>query len=328
MGRRHIANARAAGLDLVAVCDTRPASLAAAQAECHLASHQLRRDAAETLNTEHPELVIVATTAPSHADLTCLAAETGARYVLCEKPMATSLAACDRMIETVGRTGTRLAINHNLRFMAQYREIKRLLDSPDLGGLTSFNMIAPNMGLAMNGTHILDLFRYFTGEAPCEVTAWLSSDIVPNPRGTEFEDHPGAIRVLTESGRRLYLEAAADQGCGVATILSARYGQIVMDDIAGTGSVVMREADGRALPTTQYTAASQRRDVQFERKDNVVASAKVLELLISGGGLPAVEDARSAVAVMVAAHVSSERGSVPVALSGAALPRSREFPWA
>ena len=71
-----------------------------------------------------PELVVVASTADTHCKYTCAAAEAGAQVVLCEKPMGVSLTECDLMIETCRAHGTKLAINHQMRYMEQYTAAK------------------------------------------------------------------------------------------------------------------------------------------------------------------------------------------------------------
>ena len=182
MGRRHIQVVKEMGLDLVGICDPNPEALALAEKEQGIVSELHYSDAPALLKDKKPECVVVATTAPTHCEYTCLAAELGARHVLCEKPMAISMAQCDQMLETCAKYNTRLAINDQMRFMEQYTEPKRLINSEDFGGLTSVTVVAGNFGMAMNGTHYIEMFRYMTDESPSEVNAWFSPDKIPNPR--------------------------------------------------------------------------------------------------------------------------------------------------
>ena len=153
MGRRHIQVVRDLGLELAGVCDSSPESLRLAETEHGVSSDRQFLEAKALLATTRPECVVVATTAPTHGEYTCLAAESGARYVLCEKPMAVSLAECDRMIRTCEARGTRLAVNHQMRFMEQYAVPKAIIDSEAFGGLSSVTVAGGNFGMAMNGTH-------------------------------------------------------------------------------------------------------------------------------------------------------------------------------
>ena len=219
MGQRHIQVVKEMGLELVGICDPNPEALALAEKEQEIASELHYSNAPALLKDKKPECVVVATTAPTHCEYTCLAAELGASYILCEKPMAISTAQCDQMLETCAKHNTRLAINHQMRFMEQYTEPKRLINSVDFGGLTSVTVVAGNFGMAMNGTHYIEMFRYMTDEKPSEVTAWFSAGKVPNPRGPQFEDRAGSLRITTASGKRFYMEIGSDQGNGLKSNL-------------------------------------------------------------------------------------------------------------
>src|SRR6478736_5636892 len=127
----------------------------------------------DMIERTRPELLVVSTTAPSHADLVCLGARNGAKAILCEKPMAVSLAECDRMIEACAASNTRLAVNHQMRFMQQYTRAKEIVEDASFGGLASATVVAGNFGMAMNGSHYFEMFRYLTDEMPAEVSAWF-----------------------------------------------------------------------------------------------------------------------------------------------------------
>ncbi len=118
MGRRHIEAAQSLGLDVVGVCDINEDALRLTR-EQGIPPENLFRDYAAMLARTKPECVIIATTAPTHHDYACQAAEAGVGFVLCEKPMAVSLEQCDHMIEVCLASGTSLAINHQMRFMEQ-----------------------------------------------------------------------------------------------------------------------------------------------------------------------------------------------------------------
>jgi predicted dehydrogenase len=328
MGRRHGKAARAAGFDLIGVADGLVSSLEVARDELSLTTAQCYHDPIEMLQSLKPDCVIVATTATSHADLTCLAAEMGARFILCEKPMATSIEDCDRMISTCARHNVRLAINHQTRFMTQYARAKEVIESKELGGFCSLHVIAGNCGLAMNGTHFFELLRFITGgEVPEEVSACFSPEILPNPRGAQFQDRAGFIRACTPSGKRLHIEAATDQGHGLTLIYSCRYGQVIVDILAGWMRVNHRKPEHRDKPTSNYGMPWEIWEESFEVADAVLATTQVLDHLIDGHGYPTGEDARTAVRTLVAAYASAEKNGIPVRLDQAEC-YERRFPWA
>lgn len=328
MGRRHIEVIRRLGLELVGVCDANPESLATANRESGVPVPLLFSEARALFETASPDCVVIATTAPSHCDLTCMAAESGASFVLCEKPMATSLADCDRMIAACAANETRLAVNHQMRFMEQYTTPKQLLESDAFGGLTSITVVAGNFGLSMNGSHYFEMVRFMMSEPVVGISAWLSSGLVPNPRGPNFEDRAGSVRAETESGRRFYMEIGDDQGYGVLSIYGARYGQIVVDELSGTMRLTFREEQHRQLPTTRYGMPAVSETRQIAPADAVTPSQAVLSALLAGEDYPSGEDGRLAVASVVAAHLSDEQMHRAVSPTDSELPRERSFPWA
>ncbi len=328
MGKRHAAVCREMGLELVGACDLNPQALAELGKEQELAESQLFSSAEDLLAKTMAECVIVATTAPSHADLTCLAAEQGAKFILCEKPMAVSLAECNRMLEVCDRRGVRLAVNHPMRFMDIYTEPRKLVLSEALGGVTSATVIAGNAGLAMVGSHFFEMFRLLTGEPAAEVTAWFSPEKVPNPRGEQFEDRGGTVRVTTASGKRLYLEMSCDQGHGVQIVYAGKRGLVTADLLEGTLHINRRQAEHRDAPTTRYGMPRTSETLQVPPASASAPAMAVLKALLEDGDPPTGEDGRLAVATLIAAHLSDEAGHQPMAVDLRQLPRLRSFPWA
>jgi len=328
MGQRHIQVVRDLKLELVGICDQNPDTLSTVGREHDLAAERQFTDVSTLLEQTLPECVVIATTAPTHSPYTCLAAEAGAKYILCEKPMAVSLSECDRMLDACRSNNVKLAINHQMRFMEQYIEPKRIAESEAFGGLKSVTVVAGNFGMAMNGTHYFEMFRYMTDEAPEEVTAWFSGEKVGNPRGPQFEDRAGSVRITTASGKRFYMDISADQGHGMKVIYSGAYGQIMIDELAGDMYVDVREEQYRELPTTRYGMPRVASASKIAPADSTAPTRAVLEALLKDENPPTGEDGRLAVAALVAAYVSAENGHVPVRVDDARLPQERVFPWA
>jgi predicted dehydrogenase len=318
MGRNHVQALTRLGIPVVGVCDTSAESLKLTE----LPEDRCFQDAREMLSAVRPELVVVATTCPTHAEYTLLAAGAGARHILCEKPMAASLEQCDRMLSFCAESGARLAINHPMRFMQIYQYPRKMLD------VTSMTIVAGNIGLAMNGSHYFEAFRFITGEAPVLASAWLSPERVPNPRGPDFLDRGGSVRLSTASGKRLYLECSPDQGHGLTVTYGARDGQMQVDELSGFSRTIRRAEADRALPTTRYGTAAEVSQVDIEPATVVEPTMAVISALLAGEGYPTGEEGRLAIQALVASHVSDENGHQPISLSSPDLPRVRVFPWA
>jgi len=327
MGRRHAEAAQHLGLHLAAISDIREEALAETGDKFGIPKEGRFTTVEELLARTRPECVIVATTAPAHSPYVCLAAKAGVRFVLCEKPMAVSLQQCDEMLDVCHAHGVRLAINHQMRFMPHYQEAHRIVESEEFGGLTSGAVVGGNCGLAMNGLHYFEMFRYLTGEPPIAVTAWLSDGPIANPRGAAFEDRAGAVRLTTARGRRFYMDIGEDQGHGLKIICVGPYGQCVVDDLTGSIQLSVRQVAYRSDPTTRYgrpSLESVRNTTAFE---TVRSTSAVLDALLSGRSVPSGEDGRLAISTLVAAYASHERGHRPVRVDDQ-LPREREFRWA
>ncbi len=314
MGMRHASVVRDLGLEVVGVSDIVPTALAAAGAQIALKDDRLFDDPIAMIDSVHPEVLIVSTTAPTHRSLVVHAARAGVKAVLCEKPAATSIVACDAMIAACRDNGTRLAVNHQMRFMEQYQKPKALVNSAAFGGLGSVIVSAGNFGVAMNGTHYFEMFRYITNEAPVCVNAWFSDATLPNPRGPQFADAAGSVRMTTASGKRFYLDCSPDQGHGMFVTYNCRNGRIDIDELSGQMTMTVREEQHRDMPTTRYGMPYTVMSAQINPADAVAPTRSVLEALITDGDYPTGEDGRLAMRALVAAHVSNKRGGSTVTL--------------
>lgn len=69
-----------------------------------------------------------------HEEMARIALARG-KHVLLEKPMATSIAACDHIIQAAKDAGKILLVGHEMRFSGLHGEVRRILDSGRLGDL-------------------------------------------------------------------------------------------------------------------------------------------------------------------------------------------------
>jgi predicted dehydrogenase len=82
----------------------------------------------DVLNRDDIDIIDVCTPPYVHAEISINAMKAG-RNVVCEKPMAPSLAECDEMIRVRDETGVKLSIIAQNRFREPIRNLKALLDS-------------------------------------------------------------------------------------------------------------------------------------------------------------------------------------------------------
>ena len=80
------------------------------------------------------DVVSIATPHQFHAEHAIMAAERG-KHIILEKPMALTLADCDRIIAAVDKAKVHLVIGHTHAFDSAPREMRRLIASGELGRL-------------------------------------------------------------------------------------------------------------------------------------------------------------------------------------------------
>ena len=78
------------------------------------------------------DAVVVATPNDSHLDLVCAALNAG-KHVVCEKPVALSVADFDKMVETAKQCGRHLTVHQNRRWDVDFLAIKAILQSGEIG---------------------------------------------------------------------------------------------------------------------------------------------------------------------------------------------------
>ncbi len=154
---------------------------------------------------DNPDIDIVYVCLPNamHAEYTIRAAKAG-KHVMCEKPMAVSVAECEAMIAACRKADRKLMIGYRCHFEPFNLEAMRLARSGVAGkiryvrtehGFTQGDPSKWRLKRALSGggslmdmgVYSLQAARYMTGEEPIAVTARESTDR-SDPRFREVED--------------------------------------------------------------------------------------------------------------------------------------------
>ena len=231
----------------------------------------LAYDTAEEL-LANPEIDAVSVCAANyaHAALSIQALKAG-KHVLCEKPMATTLADCEAMVECEKKNGKFLMIGHNQRLAKAHMEAKRLIDAGLIGDIitfrTSFGHGGPEtwaikpgkdtwffdkskaaMGVMADlGVHKTDLIQYLTGQRVVRTTARL---VTLDKRGEDGEligVDDNAVCIYEMSGGAFGTMTASWTYYGAEDNSTVLYGtkgiMRIYDDPAH--SIVVKLADGQ-----------------------------------------------------------------------------------
>jgi predicted dehydrogenase len=150
------------------------------------------------IRATRPDVVVVMTPHPFHADIAIAALEAGC-HVLCEKPMAVHVGEADAMIAAAARADRLLAVSLQFRHRPEVVAAKRILDAGRLGELQRVDVLAcwtraaryyrqtpwrgtwkgEGGGVLMNqAPHNLDLACHLAGP-PGKVVAWTRTRLQP-----------------------------------------------------------------------------------------------------------------------------------------------------
>lgn len=204
-------------------------------------------DYRDLLKDPNVDAVLVATPHQAHARISMDAAAAG-KHILLEKPMATNLEDCDRIIQSALAGGVKLMIGHSMQFMRSSRLAKDIVDSGEMGqiiygtGCVAKAWMTPNRrdwhlndpiggGMLLTvGIHYIDLLTWLYGSKVSSVRANLSAlihDQKADDAGMVFLQYENGITaVVTSTG----FETGAD---AFKAILTCQKGMLKVDMFQG-----------------------------------------------------------------------------------------------
>jgi 1,5-anhydro-D-fructose reductase (1,5-anhydro-D-mannitol-forming) len=261
------------------------------------------------------DAVYISTTNELHHDQTLAAARAG-KHVLCEKPLALSLADAQAMIAACQVAGVVLGTNHHLRNAASHRTLKRLIAEGAIGRplaarvfhavylpprLQGWRLTKPEAGAGVIldiTVHDADTLRFVLGDEVAEVTALSARQglaqgsledavmgVMRFANGTLAQFHDAFTIPHAPTGLEVHGSEGSLFGIGVMT----------QDPV---GRVVLRRGDNE-----------DEIDVG-EREDLYVRSVRQFTAAVHGEGEPAAtgEDGLRSLAIALAALDSTQSG--------------------
>ena len=158
------------------------------------------------------DLVDVSVPGNMHAPIAIAAANAG-KMVLCEKPLANTLADAREMYEAVQKNNVTNALCHNYRFAPAVQLAKQLIDEGRIGKIYHFRgtylqdwIVDPNFPLVWRlqkevagsgahgdlNAHLIDMARFLVGEI-AEVSGMMETFIKQRPKLAASDDRLGGV---------------------------------------------------------------------------------------------------------------------------------------
>ena len=220
------------------------------------------------------DISIVDITLPTllHPKMTIAALEAG-YHVLCEKPMAATLAECELMVNTAKAYGRKLMIAQNQRLADAHVKAKELIDAGEIGRVltfrTSFGHSGPEnwsvdpgkntwffdkkqavMGVMADlGIHKTDLIQHLIGQQVVATTARLVTIDKKGADGLPISVDDNAICIYEMSGGAIGTMVASWTYYGAednSTVIYGTEGNMTIYDI-DRAPIVVRKATGEVI---------------------------------------------------------------------------------
>ncbi|HVF30569.1 MAG TPA: Gfo/Idh/MocA family oxidoreductase [Pyrinomonadaceae bacterium] len=219
----------------------------------------------ETIARNDIDLVCITTPPDLHHEMALAAIQNG-KHVLCEKPMAMSVAEARDMTEAAATAGVLALIDHELRFQPGRIHAYELLRKKTIGMIrhAKCHFQAPHRGdpdlpwnwwsdekqgggaLGAIGSHVIDSFNWLLGTPISTVFCQLQSHIKQRPSGS------GRKRVTTDDESLMILRFADDEltddATGIVSISMTEYPEYRHRvEFFGTEGAIAIEARGEVF---------------------------------------------------------------------------------
>lgn len=189
----------------------------------------------EVIEAAEVDAVVIASWDPTHAQYVIEAIKAG-KFVLCEKPLATSAEDCRRIVENEIEGGKPLVqVGFMRRFDRGYRQIKSVIESGKIGEPLMIHCVHRNripgpkhtteMNIKNSVIHEIDVLRWLLGED------YKTAQVLMPKSSRLAEDglrDPQIVLLETKSGVRIDVES----------FVNCQYGYDVQCEVVGeTGTV-------------------------------------------------------------------------------------------
>jgi predicted dehydrogenase len=144
------------------------------------------KDYDHMLNGAGLDAVVIATSVRMHFPMAKAALEAG-KHVMIEKPLASSSAECEELIDIAKKNGLTLMVGHTFLYSSPIRKIKQIIEWGDIGEIRYISSRRLNLGLFQKdinvtwdlAPHDISIVLYILGEAPISVNCTGNAHVTP-----------------------------------------------------------------------------------------------------------------------------------------------------
>ena len=260
------------------------------------------------------DAVYISTTNEHHFAQTLAAAAAG-KHVLCEKPLALTLAEARRMVEACRQAGVVMGTNHHLRNAASHRKLRELIQSGAIGKplfarvfhavylpphLQGWRITQPGAGggVILDITvHDADTLRFVLDAEPVSAVAMSTGGTMA---ANALEDGVMAVLQFGNGVMAQLHDAFTTRHAGTGLEVHGTDGSLFARDVMTQrpiGQIVLRDAQGE-------------REIPLEHENLYVRSLRAFHAAIRGEGQPAAsgEDGVKSLATALAVLEASRTG--------------------
>jgi myo-inositol 2-dehydrogenase / D-chiro-inositol 1-dehydrogenase len=206
----------------------------------NLADARVHATGQDLISDDDVDGVVVASWGPTHEEYVLACIEAG-KQVFCEKPLATTQEACERIVDAEVGVGRRLVmVGFMRRYDDGYQAMKDVIDSRDIGTPLMFHSAHRNPSVPPH--YVSDMIINDTCVHDIDIARWLldteitASQVVKPRRNSLASEHltdPLLILFETASGALVDVEAS----------INIQYGYDIRGEVVGErGTVELAES--------------------------------------------------------------------------------------
>jgi myo-inositol 2-dehydrogenase/D-chiro-inositol 1-dehydrogenase len=199
----------------------------------------------ELIEDSEVDAVVVASWGPTHEEyvLACIAA---GKQVFCEKPLASTREACERIVDAEVAAGERLVmVGFMRRYDSGYREMKRAIDAGEIGAPLMFHSAHRNPSVPPH--YVNEMIINDTCVHDVDVARWLLDDeivaarvLVPRRSSFAGEHLTDPIMFVFETARGALVDVEAS--------VNIQYGYDIRGEVVGErGTVALADSSRSVL---------------------------------------------------------------------------------